>query len=64
MLDILIGIICAFFLIRYMSQKYELHGPNSRDIVDIIYVDNKKCGKLYRMIPEIQPCPNKQKPLR
>ena len=52
-----IGLIMGFVigLIVFKRQSKDYHGPNSKDIVGIIF--DGKDGKYYKFTPEICACP-------
>jgi len=53
-INILIGLIVGI-LIAMLIPSETVIGPNSKDIIKSIYIDNKK--KCYKLQPEICICP-------
>lgn len=54
-ISLLTGIVIGYVIfLLYSRKKYNIHGPNSKDIIGKIY---KKDGKCYKFTPVISICP-------
>lgn len=52
----LVGLISAILLLLCIDRPViKLHGPNSKDVIDIFHVEN---NKTFRLRPYILACPN------
>ena len=55
-LNIILGFIMGYLLYITILDPTVVRGPNSKDIVDKVYIHN---GKKYEFVPKIYPSPIK-----